>query len=411
MKFNKRLASSALALMMALACTNLPVIAADNELSAEVNVTENENVVLEEDEVSDGIVENVGNYSLIFDKDTGKITGYIDNVEPVYSDGILQNPQDLIIPSSIDGTEVTGIDEEAFAEWERLGSITIESGVEYIGMYAFEKCTNLKSLFIPNTLIGIDGHAFDDTVSLENVIFEEDSQLEYIDYMVFANSGFSEIVIPASVNAIHDNAFLMCKNLSKVYFEGDAPNYLEEDENAFNWCSPDLVLYFYEGSTGYTTPTWIGHKCVMISKSIQSGEWNFSDASLNSLGVITSNTTLGDLTILADDTHPVQVKKNSKSLDGVTYDYCLSLRGKGNTNYRAVKLDVTGDCTISIAAASNSDSRSLTIIKEDGTVLGTIAAGKELSICSVEYTGSVDRLYIYSEKDNVNIYDINVDYN
>lgn len=413
MKLNKKLAASVLALMLSLVSTNLSVIAAENKDTAEANIEEAyiDEASEEDNEISEGTVENMGDYSLIFDEGTGKITGYIDNLEPVYSDGVLQNPQDLVIPSSIGGTKVTGIDEEAFAEWERLGSITIENGVEYVGMYAFEKCTNVKSLFIPNTLIGIDGHAFDDTSSLETVTFEENSKLEYIDYMAFEGSGFSEITIPESVTDIYDNAFLMCKNLSKVYFEGDAPNHLEEDENAFNWCSPDLVLYFYEGKTGYTTPKWIGHKCVMISTSTESDVWNFSDAALNSLGTITSNVTIDNLTIIADSTNPVQVKKNPRTLEGVTYDYCLSLKGKGNMSKRAIKLDVTRNCTINIAAASNDNSRSLKVVKEDGTLLGTVTAGKELSIGSVEYTGGADSLYIYSEKDNVNVYSVNINYN
>ena len=350
-------------------------------------------------------------YSLILDKGTGKITGYLDNLEPVYSDGVLQNPQDLIIPSSIDGTIVTGIDREAFAEWDRLGSITIENGVEYIDAYAFEKCVNVKSLFIPNTIIEIGMNAFEGTASLEKVTFEENSQLKYIVDMAFANSGFSEIIIPESVTNIYDKAFRGCKNLKKVYFEGNAPLNLEEDENAFNWCNPDLVLYFYEGKTGYKTPTWIGQKCVMISTSTDPDVWNFSDTVLNSLGTITSNVEIDDLTIIADSINPVQVKENPRTLDGVTYDYCLSLKGKGNTTKRAIKLDVTRNCTISIAAASNDDSRSLKVVKEDGTVLGTIAAGKVLSIGSVEYTGRVDSLYIYSEKDNVNVYSVTVTYN
>lgn len=349
-------------------------------------------------------------YELIVDESTGTITGYIDYLKPIYKDGVLQNPQDLVIPGSINGVDITRIGEDAFAEWERLGSITIENGVEYIGPYAFEKCVNAKSLFIPSTLIGIDRHAFDDTPSLEKVTFEEDSHLDYIDDKAFANSGFSEIVIPASVTEIWDNAFIMCKNLSKVYFEGNAPNYLEEDENAFDWCSPDLVLYFYEGHTGFTTPTWIGHKCVMISTSAKTDIWNFSEDDLKDLGTITSDVTIDDLTIIADSANPVQVRRNAKTLDDVTYDYCLSLRGKGSPSSRALKIDVTRDCTISIAAASNNDSRSLTVVKEDGTVVGTIPAGTELSVGSVEYTGRVDSLYIYSEKDNVNIYYVEVAY-
>ncbi|MDO4299884.1 MAG: leucine-rich repeat domain-containing protein [Clostridia bacterium] len=351
-------------------------------------------------------------YSLILDKGTGRITGYIDNLEPAYDDnGVLQNPQDLVIPSVIDGTEVTGIDKEAFSEWERLGSITIENGVEYIGMYAFEKCVNVKSVFIPNTVTYIDEYAFYDESSLEEVTIEENSNLAVISWMAFAYTGISEMIIPESVTNIHEKAFRGCENLLKVYFEGNAPQNLVEDENAFSWCSPDLVLYFYEGKTGFTTPTFIYKKCVMIKTTPETKTWNFSDASLSGLGTITSNTAFDDVTILADTTHPVQVKENARTLDGVTYDYCLSLRGKGSTDYRAVKIDVTRDCTISIAAASNDASRSLKVVKADGTVLGTIPAGEELSIGSVEYTGRVDSLYVYSEKDNVNIYSIDVQYN
>ncbi|MDO4299769.1 MAG: leucine-rich repeat domain-containing protein [Clostridia bacterium] len=351
-------------------------------------------------------------YSLILDKGTGRITGYIDNLEPAYDDnGVLQNPQDLVIPSVIDGTEVTGIDEEAFTEWERLGSVTIENGVEYIGYSAFESCTNIKTLFIPNTVTYIDEYAFYYALSLEEVTIEENSNLAVISWMAFSRTAISEIIIPESVTNIHEKAFRGCTNLLKVYFEGDAPNNLAEDENAFSGCSSDLVLYFYEGKTGFTTPTFIYKKCVMIKTTPETKTWNFSDASLSGLGTITSNTAFDDVTILADTTHPVQVKENARTLDGVTYDYCLSLRGKGSTDYRAVKIDVTRDCTISIAAASNDASRSLKVVKADGTVLGTIPAGEELSIGSVEYTGRVDSLYVYSEKDNVNIYSIDVNYN
>ena len=351
-----------------------------------------------------------GDYSFIVDEDTGRITGCVDNIRPIYSNGVIQNLQDLVIPSNINGIDITGIDRNAFYDWDRLGSVTIESGVENIDEAAFRFCNNLKTVHLPNTVTEIGKQAFADTPSLEKFTIEENSQLNVIDTMAFSYSNLNEIVIPSSVTDIYEKAFYNCSNLMKVYFEGDAPDNIDESENIFMGCSDELVLYFYEGKTGYTTPEWLGQKCVMISTSTEPDVWNFSDTALKSLGTITSNVTIDDLTIIADSENPVQVKENPRTLDGVTYDYCLSLRGKGNISKRAIKLDVTKDCTISIAAASNSDSRSLTVVKEDGTVLGTIAAGKELSIGSVEYTGRVDSLYIYSEKDNVNVYAINVDY-
>lgn len=407
MKFNKRAIATLITATMVLGSSNLFAFAAEDETSA---ANEDNAEVFEVSEDEDVDADDIIYDCFYYNESTGKITGYIDDVEPVYEDGVLQNPVDLVIPSEINGTKITGIDTEAFSEWERVGNITIENGIEYIGSWAFEECKNAKSLFIPNTVIGIDGHAFDGA-HLENITFEENSQLEYIDYYAFANNDFSEIIIPESVTDIYDNAFINCENLIKVYFEGDAPNHIIEDDNVFDWCNSDLVLYFYEGSTGYTTPTWAGWPCVMIKTGSETDIWNFSDAELSSLGTITSNVTIGDMSILANETNPVQVKQNTRTLDGVTYNYCLSLKGKGSPSNRAVKLDVTRNCKISIAAASNSDSRSLKVVKEDGTVLGSIPAGEELSIGSVDYEGRVDSLYIYSEKDNVNIYSINVEYN
>lgn len=354
---------------------------------------------------------NEGGYILVVDENTGKVTGYEDLVEPEYLNGILQNPVDLVIPNTINGVTITGIDEEAFMGWERVKNVEFENGIEYIGFSAFQECVNIETVSIPDSVTYIDEYAFYGAEKLKNLNFGDNPQLAVINYMSFAGCGFKEVVIPASVTNIHEKAFRNCGNLEKVYFEGNAPQNIKEDENAFSGCSPKLVLYFYEGNTGFTTPEWAGYKCVMIGTSAESYKWNFSDAELSGLGTITSNTTFGNMTILANATNPVQVKENARTLDGVAYNYCLSLKGKGNSEYRAVKLDVTRDCTISVVAASNSDSRSLTLVKEDGTVLGTIAAGKELSLGSVEYTGRVDSLYIYSEKDNVNIYDINVNYN
>lgn len=350
-------------------------------------------------------------YGLVLDKSTGRIMGYIDKINPIYSNGRIQNSIDLVIPNNIDGTDITGIDNEAFMGWERLGSVTIESGIEYIGVSAFEECFNIETVFIPNTVTCIDECAFLKTAFLEKVDIEENSHLKTIGCKAFARSGLKEIVIPESVISINERAFIICDDLKKVYFEGDAPQDINEDKYVFAACDPDLVIYFYEGKTGYTTPTWLGYKCVMIGTGIETDIWNFSDASLNSLGTITSNVELGNITILADNTNSVQVKENPRTLNGVTYDYCLSLRGKGTTDYRAVKLDVTRNCTISVAAASNSDTRNLKVVKSDGTVLGTIAAGQKLSIGSVEYKGKADSVYLYSEKDNVNIYSINVSYN
>ena len=361
-----------------------------------------------------GFSDFVGNcemidYKIKIDGRTGMITGFIDSVEPIYDNGELQNPINLVIPEYIDYVKVRGIDNFAFDDWERLGSVTISSGMETIGYASFEDCVNIKSLYIPNTVTEIGPYSFCNTAALEELTIEDNSQLAVIDYNAFSLSGINEVTIPASVTNIYENAFSACPNLRSVYFEGNAPQNLEEDQNAFMGCSQELTLYFYEGKTGYQTPRWLGFDCVMIAQGIESGTWNFSNSQFNGLGNITSNITVDGLTILADSGNYVQVKKNTRVFDGVVYDYCLALRGKGTTAYRAVKLNLAGDCVIRVTAASSGDvARTLKVVKADGTVIGEIEAGTSLGIGSVEYTGDGEDIYIYSANSGINIYEIAV---
>ena len=245
MLFNKRTATAVLALMMSMGSVGVQAIAAEENYDQ-----------LQDDGVSELSI----SYSLEFNAATQMITGYVDE-DPTSSKYV-----NLVIPNQINGVNVIGIDQEAFTDWERVGSVTIENGVQTIGYSAFEGCINLGYVYIPNTVTKIDEYAFYDASGLEEVFFQSNSQLRIISWMSFGFTGLTEITIPASVTNIYEKAFRGCENLMSVYFEGDAPQNLEEDQNAFSMCSSDLVLYFYEGKTGYTTPTWLGHTCVMIEQ-------------------------------------------------------------------------------------------------------------------------------------------------
>ena len=71
-------------------------------------------------------------------------------------------------------------------------NITIGEGVTSIGNYAFESCSNLKTVNFPSTLTNIGGYAFRGCSSLD------------------------EITIPSSVTTIGTDAFYGCSNLTKV---------------------------------------------------------------------------------------------------------------------------------------------------------------------------------------------------
>lgn len=137
------------------------------------------------------------------------------------------------IPGEIDGKKVTAIGHTP----ERIG--------------AFEYCTTLTSVVIPEGVTEIQDNAFYYCTKLTSVVIPE-GVTKILDNAFYSCHNLKEITIPASVTVIWHCAFADCPNLQSVYFEGDAPqtgNYL------FDLTFP--TIYYHEGSDGWTNP-WYG---------------------------------------------------------------------------------------------------------------------------------------------------------
>ena len=155
------------------------------------------------------------------------------------------------------------IADSAFYGQTFLTSVTIPDSVTSIGEEAFYGCTSLTSVTIPDSVTSIRNGTFYGCTSLTSVNIP--NRVTNIAYAAFSGcSALQEVKIPESVTSIDSCAFENCTDLERVYFLGDAPEigayafqaeaFLEVYENI-----PGLTLYYIEGKTGWTTPTWRGY--------------------------------------------------------------------------------------------------------------------------------------------------------
>ena len=99
-----------------------------------------------------------------------------------------------------------------------IGAITIPSTVTYngtthsvtsIGGSAFEGCSGLTSITIPNSVTSIGGSAFEGCSGLTSITIP--NSVTSIGYGAFEDcTGLTSITIPNSVTSIGENAFYYC---------------------------------------------------------------------------------------------------------------------------------------------------------------------------------------------------------
>lgn len=118
---------------------------------------------------------------------------------------------DIVIPPQIGGKTVSAI-----------GNVTGTTG-------AFEGCTSITAVVIPDGVTEIQDNAFYGCTSLETV------------------------TIPSSVTLLRNCAFCDCPNLRAIYFKGDAP----QQANYVFDSTENVTIYYQDGTSGWENP-WHG---------------------------------------------------------------------------------------------------------------------------------------------------------
>ena len=157
------------------------------------------------------------------------------------------------------------------------GSYTIKKGTRIIGDRAFEYCSGLTSVTIPNSVTSIGQYTFVECSGLTSVTIG--NSVTSIGHCAFEFcSGLTSVTIGNSVTSIGSGAFLGCSELTSVTIPNSVTSI---GEQAFNSCSGltsvtipnsvtsigDYAFYFCSGLTSVT----IGNSVTSIGQYAFSG--------------------------------------------------------------------------------------------------------------------------------------------
>ena len=243
------------------------------------------------------------------------------------------------------------IGDYAFNGCSSLTSITIPDSVISIESSAFSGCTGLTSVTIPNSVTSIEDLAFNGCTSLTSITIP--SSVTSIGYGVFQNcSALTSVTIPESITSIGGSAFAYCTSLTSVTIP-DSVTLI--GNSAFSVCSslasitiPDSVTSIEFGTfrdcsalTSVTIPdsvTSIGNEAFYKCKSLTSvtitdgvisiGVDAFSGcSSLTSVTIPNSVTSIGYRAFLnCSSLTSVTISDSVTSIGNNTFSDCTSLK-------------------------------------------------------------------------------------
>ena len=161
---------------------------------------------------------------------------------------------------------VTSIGDGAFACCSSLTSITLPNSVTSIGDWVFKECTSLTSIILPNSVTSIGGYVFQRCYSLTSITLPN-SVTSIEDGAFEGCTSLTSVTIPNSVTSIGTGAFLGCSSLSTIIVDGEKPASL--DGNVFS--NNDLIIFVdneqvfrnqwaYYADCIYLNPKWYADK-------------------------------------------------------------------------------------------------------------------------------------------------------
>lgn len=187
------------------------------------NVSEKSSYTVSPDNVNNGAAEeNTPNTASAVDWDLTAIDHltYTVSGDSIRITGFDNTVTHLVIPDTIEGLPVTVIDWYAFENCTKLVSVTLPETITHISRFAFVHCINLETINMPASLYAIEQYAFHDCPKLTGIALPQ--KLSIIETRAFSScSSITELTIPPSCTQVGDHAFLDCEALYSVTIKSE----------------------------------------------------------------------------------------------------------------------------------------------------------------------------------------------
>ena len=214
----------------------------------------------------------------------------------------------ITIPNS-----VTSIEEGAFWYCTGLTSITIPNSVTTIGEKAFQSCTSLTSITIPNSVKTICSQTFGGCTSLTSITIPN-SVTNIMRFAFSGCTGLTSITIPSSVAFILEDAFKGCIGLTSI----------KVDEGNTKFDSRDNCNAIIETASNSLI---VGCQTTTIPNSVTSIDYAFNGCtSLTSINIPNSVTTIGDYAFSGcSGLTSISIPNSVKTIWESAFYYCTGL--------------------------------------------------------------------------------------
>ena len=168
----------------------------------------------------------------------------------------------LIRVSFEEGSSIESIGSNAFDGCSSLTSIVIPESVTSIGQYAFNSCSSLASIVIPEGVTSIGNSAFSGCSSLTNITIPE-STTSIGKSAFFGCSSLTNITIPEGVTSIGSSTFSGCSSLQSIVIPEGVTSI---GNSAFRICSSLTSVVIPESVT--EIGAWAFYNCSSLTSVV-----------------------------------------------------------------------------------------------------------------------------------------------